>query len=469
MAEERGVQFLSFTRALVKSYGIFILLLLGFAPAFVIAYLYFFHGNDYYFEHHLVHEIAISFSILQSAFIAYVTYLCFRKTQELFLLFLTLAFLGFTIVYAMHGVFTRLSQEHLMVFILYGPGSRFVMACFLLAGLIYYGRTSTPLSMVKRPFYWFVWAVIFVILNLSLYQLAVSEWASLSRWVMEVSALVIMLICAGMIVIRRLNSSLMIIYALSLLFFAQSSVAFLLASAWDHLWWFAHLCFSAGFMMLSFGVIQAFLTTGSFHEVYSQAELMEKLQKEKLRAESTLVELERAYEALAISASKDSLTGCANRREFENQGKLEIERAKRSRFPLSFLVLDLDNFKQINDQYGHSIGDEVIKTFAELVEKVLRPSDVFGRVGGEEFALVLPGTTSESAVVVAERIRANSEVKVVKTAEGIISFTVSIGVASFGVDGDNYKSLMITADDRMYSAKREGRNRVISTSGSRKI
>ncbi len=191
---------------------------------------------------------------------------------------------------------------------------------------------------------------------------------------------------------------------------------------------------------------------------------MEQLHVEKQKTDSALAELQLAYEALAISASKDPLTGIANRREFESQGLKEAERAKRSSQSLSFMVLDLDNFKKINDQFGHAIGDEVIKTFTQLVEDIWRLSDVFGRIGGEEFALCLPGTSLDSATGVAERIRASCERTVIESREGNVTFTVSISVAAFDVDGDSYKDLLVIADDRMYLAKKQGRNRVVSVS-----
>jgi len=449
---------------LAKTYGNLILLLLGLAPSVIIVYLYFFQANHHYFEHHLVHELAISISILQSAFITYVTYRCFGKTREEFLLYLTLAFLGFTVIYSMHGVFTRLAPEQLMVFILYGPGSRFIMACYLLTGLIYFGRKKPLVSSALRPRFWLSWLGFFAVFNVFIYYLAVSQWAYVARWTMELLALALMLICFAVIILRRLRSSLMVIYAISVLFFAQASVAFLLASAWDHLWWFAHMCFAAGFIALSYGVIQAFITTGSFDNVYSQAELMEQLHLEKQKTDGTLAELQLAYETLAISASKDSLTGIAHRREFESQGTKEIERARRSSFPLAFMVLDLDNFKKINDRFGHAIGDDVIKTCTQLVENIIRPRDIFGRIGGEEFAVCLPDTSLESAIAVAERIRQSCESAAVESREGTVTFTVSIGVAALGLDGDNYKDVLVVADDRMYLAKKQGRNRVVSMS-----
>lgn len=450
----------SFVRTLTKGYAVMILLLMGLIPAFAITYLYFFQDPALPFEHHGFHEIAIGISLLQSGFIAYVTYLCYLHTKEPFLRWLTLGFLGFTVIYGLHGVFTRFSQDHLMLFTLYGPASRLVMAGCLQIGLMTYGQQDQSTSQARPKQFWMAWLGAFAVIDVLVYLLAFSEWARLSRWVMEIAAMGILLGCALTIVVRRIRSPLMTIYALSVLFFAQSSFAFLLGSTWNHMWWLAHAIFATGFMALSYGVIQAFLTTGSFTQVYSQAELIEQVRAEKARTDDALLKLQRAHEALEVLATTDSLTGCANRREFESHGTAEVARAKRNGAPLSFVTIDLDHFKQINDQHGHRAGDEVLRAFVALAKKSLRLSDLLGRIGGEEFALILPDTSLEGATMVAERLRQLTESEVVTLAGIHIRFTVSIGVAQYGPDGDTYESVIEAADRRMYRAKQAGRNQV---------
>jgi len=452
----------SFVRALTKSYAVLILILLALVPVFAIAYLHFFQDPALRFEHHGLHEIAIGISLLQSGFIAYVTYRCYLGTRESFLRWLTLGFLGFTVIYGLHGAFTRFSHDHLMLFLLYGPASRLVMAGCLLTGLMTYGRQDQSVPQARPKQFWMAWLGAFAVIDVLVYLLAISEWARLSRWVMETAAMGIMLSCALTIVVRRIRSPLMTIYTLSVLFFTQSSLAFLLGSAWNHMWWLAHAIFATGFMALSYGVIQAFLTTGSFTRVYSQADLIEQVQEEKARTDDALLKLQRAHDELAIFAATDSLTGCANRREFEARGMAEVARAKRSGVPLSFVVIDLDHFKQINDRHGHRAGDETLRTFVDLVKRTLRPSDIVGRIGGEEFALILPDATIEGAAMAAERLRQLIENEVVTLAGTHLRFTVSLGVAQYGRDGDTYESVIETADSRMYRAKQLGRNRVIA-------
>ena len=450
----------SFVRTLTKGYAVLILMLVGLVPAFAITYLYFFQDPALRFEHHGFHEIAIGISLLQSGFIAYVTYLCYLHTKELFLRWLTLGFLGFTVIYGLHGVFTRFSHDHLMLFILYGPASRLVMAGCLLAGLVAYGRQEQSALQARPKHFWLAWLGAFAVIDVLVFLLAFSEWARLSRWVMEIAAMGIMLSCALTIVVRRIRPPLMTVYALSVIFFAQSSLAFLLGSAWNHMWWLAHAIFATGFMALSYSVIQAFLTTGSFSRVYSQAELIDQVRAEKARTDDALLKLQRAHEELEVFAATDSLTACANRREFEARGMAEVARVKRSGAPLSFVMIDLDHFKQINDRHGHRAGDEVLRAFVTLVKKTLRPSDLVGRIGGEEFALFLPDTPLEGATMVAERLRQLTESEVVTFAGTHIRFTVSLGVAQYGPDGDTYESVIEAADSRMYRAKQAGRNQV---------
>jgi diguanylate cyclase (GGDEF)-like protein len=227
------------------------------------------------------------------------------------------------------------------------------------------------------------------------------------------------------------------------------------------MWWLAHAVFAAGFMALSYGVIRAFLTTGSFTTVYSLAELMKQIRAEKERTEGALLELQRAHKDLEVLASTDVLTGAANRREFTARATVEIARARRRGAPISFLALDLDHFKQINDRHGHQAGDEVLKAFVAIAGKALRTSDLIGRMGGEEFAVMLPDTARADAAALAERLRQVIEQASVDTGETRLHVTASLGVAQLGIDGDDFEGVLDAADTRMYQAKYAGRNKVV--------
>ena len=167
---------------------------------------------------------------------------------------------------------------------------------------------------------------------------------------------------------------------------------------------------------------------------------------------------ERAVIAHKTAASMDPLTGMFNRRGFAEASSRLIDREAKAGRPVTALIFDLDHFKSINDRFGHAAGDEVLKLFSIVVVNTLRLSDLSGRVGGEEFAALLP-CSLEDGVIAAERVRtafANSGI-VVET--GPVDTTVSIGVAG-GPAGTELEVLLAAADTALYQAKRSGRNRV---------
>lgn len=157
---------------------------------------------------------------------------------------------------------------------------------------------------------------------------------------------------------------------------------------------------------------------------------------------------------LRFLADTDSLTGFYNRRKIEEVLAREIERSHRYGNPLSILFIDVDNFKELNDTYGHKAGDEVLRKIAKIIDRELRRTDYVGRFGGEEFLIVLPETTAERAFRVAERIRDRIE----QTDFGVDKVTVSIGVTELKKDEDA-STLFNRVDRAMYLAKERGKNR----------
>jgi diguanylate cyclase (GGDEF)-like protein/PAS domain S-box-containing protein len=164
---------------------------------------------------------------------------------------------------------------------------------------------------------------------------------------------------------------------------------------------------------------------------------------------------------LQRQAHLDFLTGLANRRSFMVRSEIELSRTRRYDNSLSVLMLDIDHFKQINDTYGHQSGDLVLKSVANTFQEVLRSVDIIGRLGGEEFAVVLPETWIAKALEVAERLREKiSEGEVALPDGTIIRFTVSIGIAALIDKNSNIDMLLDDADKALYRAKQAGRNRV---------
>ncbi len=175
----------------------------------------------------------------------------------------------------------------------------------------------------------------------------------------------------------------------------------------------------------------------------------------------TIHELELSRRALAEQAITDPLTHLKNRRAFFQEGKDRLALSRRANSPLSVMLLDLDDFKGVNDSYGHQAGDQVLLAVAELLARLSRTVDTVARVGGEEFAVILPGTSRQGAAVLAERIRAAVEQSSFGVGSERVPLTVSIGIATSESDpAEDIDALLHIADRRLYLAKRAGRNRV---------
>jgi diguanylate cyclase (GGDEF)-like protein len=178
----------------------------------------------------------------------------------------------------------------------------------------------------------------------------------------------------------------------------------------------------------------------------------------------TLVDVTEQYvqqKQLQSEATTDPLTGLANRRSFSMAAELEVARARKQQSPLALLSLDLDFFKRVNDKYGHATGDVVLVQAARLLKAAMRDGDLAARLGGEEFAALLPNTVLQHAMAVAERIRLGIATSpVVLPDGGSLSVTVSIGVALYHEDEFDLSPAFERADQALYRAKEAGRNRV---------
>ncbi|MDA8091656.1 MAG: GGDEF domain-containing protein [Nitrospiraceae bacterium] len=159
-------------------------------------------------------------------------------------------------------------------------------------------------------------------------------------------------------------------------------------------------------------------------------------------------------------AIRDSLTSLHNRRYFNERLLDEVERAGRYGDSLSLIMCDIDHFKRINDNYGHPVGDEVLRWLAEILRKGLRKSDVISRYGGEEFAAILSNASREQALAISEKLRRSIEEYPFVHRESRISVTLSFGISTFGIDSKKFEGLIESADKALYKAKAQGRNMV---------
>ncbi|WP_322106220.1 diguanylate cyclase [Paraburkholderia sp. J41] len=173
-------------------------------------------------------------------------------------------------------------------------------------------------------------------------------------------------------------------------------------------------------------------------------------------------EREEAVAKLREYADRDGLTGIPNRRYFEARLADEFSRWQRYGGELSMLLFDLDHFKRINDEFGHVAGDTVLRSMAQRVAEVVRNTDVFGRFGGEEFALLLPCTPLDDALYVAEKIRRTIGDEPVEVQGVIVPVTASVGAATARPGSPDYEGMINEADAALYAAKRQGRNRSVA-------
>jgi diguanylate cyclase (GGDEF)-like protein len=177
---------------------------------------------------------------------------------------------------------------------------------------------------------------------------------------------------------------------------------------------------------------------------------------------NTLNDIQRQQTLLETLATTDQLTGIYNRRYFFDIANKELSRVKRHHTLCSLLMLDIDHFKNINDRYGHNIGDEALKLFSKTISSLLRDNDIFARIGGEEFVILLLDTSKEQAFNKGLEIIKSVEKLSINTYENdLLRFTVSIGVSPLNIDDIEIQCAISRADNALYQAKTHGRNKVV--------
>lgn len=207
-------------------------------------------------------------------------------------------------------------------------------------------------------------------------------------------------------------------------------------------------------------LIDANEALGKMNVTYEQ--LILELKRSNERMEMLAIELQTANEKLRELATKDGLTGLYNHRYFQEALEKEINRSLRNETPLSLVLLDIDDFKSINDQYGHPVGDTVLKGIAEVLKKTVRDSDLLARYGGEEFGVILPETDLKGGALLAERLRRAVEAEETTSDDYSIQTTISLGVTTYAPStGNRGMSEFITAADKgLYHSKETGKNKI---------
>ena len=249
------------------------------APSAGIVYIHFLQAPDLKWVQHDFHVVAVTGSILLGLFVTGVSFLCYRETGEPFLRWLTLGFLGFVILYFPHGALTHTADGNIWLFILYGPFSRLAIGAFLIAALLAYGRAEDPPPMRTAAKTWFPWIVLLIATVGAVFALADSPVGGhpMVRWISEGGQIALCLIGIVIILVRRDRPVALVYLAVALAMYAQSGVAFLLAKPWNHMWWYAHVIFAAGFFVLSYILMRAFQTTHSLVAVYTLEEMVSRV------------------------------------------------------------------------------------------------------------------------------------------------------------------------------------------------
>jgi len=438
---------------------------LALVPIIGIWYLYHFQPQSEYLEAHSYHYLAITLVILASAFAGYISWHSYCISGDPFLRWSTVAFLGFAVIYAPQLLFVDVDETtDLIALHLFGSASRFTITLFLLIALLKHGKGDDPQEQRNNHLRWWGWMILFFVLDCIMIIIVFStetEMHDSPKW-MEAAVLVLALICLIIVLLHHRSLPLMMINALGLAWIVQSSIALMLARPWYHLWWYACMIFAAGIVVLSYAAVRVFHTTGSFSTALSQEELITRLQAEQDKVREASRQLNAANAELAWVASTDTLTGARNRRSFMEQMAVEVSRSKRSMLPFSLFAMSVDRFNSMNDQHADQVGNTVLKLLVERVTESLRPHDVIGRVGNEDFLVLLPDTSLEAGILMAERIRNRVEGLVLKDDNKMIRATVSIGIAEHSSDGDMQEDILDIANARLSIAMEQG-NHIVSS------
>lgn len=284
-------------------------------PILPVAYLYFFQDPNLIFHSHNFHEFAIALALLEGLFISYVSWRCYAHSGEVFVKWLTVGFIGFTVVYSLHGLFTPVAEHNIWLFLLYGSASRLLMSVCMAIALIKSGSEPDAPEVRENFSYWIAWFALFLVINVAVAILAYSSLAG-ERWVRASQEFTSIALClTSFLIIMRKSGRLplMLYYAHALVWLAVSALAFMLSLPWNHLWWLAHGIFAGGFSILGYGVLRSYLTTQSFDRVFNQTEMFEDLAETNARLNEVKDHLDQTNRRLEAQAQACEIA----RRQFD--------------------------------------------------------------------------------------------------------------------------------------------------------
>jgi hypothetical protein len=247
---------------LIKIYKVLVLSSGTLVPLAAIGYLSLFIDPKIKFDSSIAHEMAISFATLTLVFVTVIAYRSYQRTGDPFLRFLTLAVLGFVVIYAPHGLLTRMANHNVVLFLIFGPASRLVTSIYLLIGLLRLNRAPDAMALRTNPRRWWPHVLLFIILDLLLFFLASSSIGvgTFHLRIIESVSLAFFGLSALLMLFLRPTAPWMPYHLVALLVFMQAAVAFLMARPWNHMWWLAHAISVAGFFILGYEVIRSYET-----------------------------------------------------------------------------------------------------------------------------------------------------------------------------------------------------------------
>jgi diguanylate cyclase (GGDEF)-like protein len=235
-------------------------------------------------------------------------------------------------------------------------------------------------------------------------------------------------------------------FIVGLVLIMETVIIFMISKPWSLVWWLAHNLFLMSYIVIGLGVLYSYFSKEKygFFDVFGQIKKYTKLLEEKN------IELD-------ILANYDALTGLSNRRHFMTETEAYIKKAEIDHSTFAFMFIDLDYFKQVNDKYGHKIGDELLKILSKKISSLIKSTDIASRVGGDEFVLLIKDVNQTQIEDIAKRI-IDKMIEPVIINENKCIVGASIGISMYPTNGNTIENLISKSDEAMYSVKKEGRN-----------